>query len=103
MKQTIIFLVVILMTACDCVSRFEAVIVDAQTFEPLDSVMVVNINRSAIYTYSDENGVFEISFLSGGIKKCPPITVSIAKKGYLPRVLTSTEYHNDTIFLIKEQ
>ncbi len=53
-----------------------------QTMQPIDSVYVQIENNHNYNCYTDQKGNFELSRISGGLFRCPPMKVVISKPGF---------------------
>lgn len=96
----LIGLSIILSSCGDCNQIAEGVIVDEKTNQPIDSAYVQNILKAYDNTYSDSLGNFELHSISGGLFKCPPISVIIKKDGYRPVTLKMESGIKDTVKLL---
>jgi hypothetical protein len=62
-------------------------ITDELTNQPIQGVHVQKENKDVDQAYSNENGNFEITSISGGLFGCPPMTVVVSKEGYKTQTL----------------
>jgi hypothetical protein len=97
--QCIFFFVIILtITSCDCVQRAEGIVLDEETRLPVKQVNIQTRRESLVY--SDENGQFEYSAISGGLFGCPDLQLNFSKPGYNSlRIILDSFTINDTIYL----
>ena len=107
--STVVLLSIItfIVTGCDCAQSADGVIFDRQTKKPVDSVNIatVDIFKNTVTgqgQYSAKNGRFKFNKISGGIRKCPDLTLYFFKGGYKQISLTfESRSTNDTIYLDK--
>lgn len=100
-KYFLIILPVLFFTACDCYQHIEAVVLDKNTHLPLDSVYAKNVARDDA-RYTDTNGGFELSAISGGFRSCPPMVIELSKPGYQAITYKTHDSPTDTIYLEKK-
>jgi hypothetical protein len=104
---SVFFIGTYLMTGCDCLQQADGVILDRQTKIPIDSLNIatVDILKNTVtgrVEYSIKNGNFKFTKMSGGIRKCPDLTLYFYKWGYNQTSLTfESSSTNDTIYLDK--
>lgn len=91
----------ILNSCGDCYQEINGVIVDKDTNMPIDSVFIQDNKKEFNNVYSDKEGLFELHGVSGGLFKCPPMTVKISKIGYDTISLDIESSVRDTIKLRK--
>jgi hypothetical protein len=85
MKQLRIILIIIcglILISCDCRQHIHGKIIDNNTQLPIDSAFIQKENRTEQYSFTDKEGNFELTSISGGFYNCPPMKVIIAKEGY---------------------
>lgn len=104
MKIGSLALIITILTSCgDCIQNIRGKIVDNNSLEPIDSVKIQKENRTEQFTFTDKQGDFELSSISGGLFSCPPMKVIITKEGY-DTVKAAIELNRtQTIRLIKKQ
>jgi hypothetical protein len=57
-------------------------VLDEQTKQPIDSVYIQEENNYDYHSFTDQKGNFELSGISGGLFRCPPMKVVISKSGF---------------------
>lgn len=102
MQKVILGLILTLfLSGCDCIQDGSGVVLDAATNLPIDSVKIRKMSKreSEWVFYSDKNGSFEASYISGGLWGCPDLKLEISKEGYHSQRVVNPR--NDTIYLSK--
>jgi len=86
MKRLLLLLTIIGMTtlfSCgDCLQKVSGTVIDEQSKQPIDSVYIQEENNYGYNSYTDQKGNFELSRISGGLFRCPPMKVVISKSGF---------------------
>lgn len=90
---------VFLLYSCDCIQDASGTVLDSSTKLPIDSAYVQNAIKNYDNAYTNDSGGFEIRSISGGPFGCPPMTVSIAKKGYEIKTVEIESNKHETIYL----
>jgi len=98
LKHFFFILSLVLLVRCDCLQNAQGTVVDAVTLQPIANVDVHKKGKVYDKDLTDELGSFHITSISGGLKRCPPITAVFSKTGY--RVLESEVHYTDTIYLV---
>lgn len=103
MKSIIILLFGLLfLTSCgDCYQVVTGIVLDAETKKPVEGITVCNKNKPSIKTVTDQKGKFELSNISGGLWKCPPIKVSFEHSNYQTKEVEIKEGEEMTIEIEK--
>lgn len=81
MKYILILFSLILFASCDGVQEVSGIIVDSETKKPLDKVTIKALSKDFTY-YSDENGYFEISGVTGFAFSDNDLAIIISKDKY---------------------
>lgn len=83
-----------LMIACESPMHFKVQVLDAASFKPIDSAIVVfgagkngDFTKSGTSGITGPNGEFNGSFMIGCSFGCYEIKIDVNKKGYLPFTL----------------
>ena len=98
---------VIMFIGCDCRQQAQGLILDRKTKIAIDHVTIStsDITQNTVpgkLEHSDLNGEFKFDRISGGIRKCPDLTLYFFKPGYKQRHLTFDSFSkNDTVYLDK--
>lgn len=66
----------------DCTQVVSGTVLDKVTKQPVDCVFVYKEHSEVDTTYTNKEGKFKISSISGGLWGCPPMKVGIMKRGY---------------------
>lgn len=86
MKRLLLLLTIIGMTtlfSCgDCLQKVSGTVIDEQSKQPIDSVYIQEENNYGYNSYTDQKGNFELSRISGGLFRCPPMKVVISKSSF---------------------
>lgn len=86
MKRLLLMLIMLGMTALfacgDCMQIVYGTVLDEKTKQPIDSVYIQQENNYNYNSCTDKKGNFELSGISGGLFRCPPMKVVISKTGY---------------------
>ena len=65
-----------------------AVVLDAGTGNPVEGASIRERHDNRTYEahqdLTNAEGLFEFSDLSGGLRRCPPVQLHVAKAGYVP-------------------
>ena len=85
--------------SCDCLQIVRGKVLDEKTKQPIDSAYAFKVINGMDNSYTDKEGAFEIKSISGGLWGCPPMTVTITKKGYVSKTLTIEIGKETTIYL----
>lgn len=101
-KGILILIIGITTIACDCHQNVSGKVLDSATKKPLDSVYVHKITKD-YGEYTSENGIFELSAVSGGLFGCPPMKIILQKEGYEQIEEEIDNSENKTILLTKKQ
>ena len=98
-KMMLYPILALFLSGCDCVQHGNGVVLDATTNLPIDSVKIKRISKreSEWVFYSEKNGRFEASYISGGFWGCPDLELEISKEGYRSQRVINPR--NDTIYL----
>ena len=81
------FLILILITSCDCVQRVEGTVIDSETLQLIDSALISKFGREISIEHTDSIGNFTLQGISGGLFGCPGMKVEIKKFGYETQVV----------------
>ena len=89
-KKIITYLILIMLffQSCDCLQHVQGYVVDSSTSQPIDSVSISQFYKVPIdkrpddKRYSDSIGGFEYMSISGGLFRCPSLTLYYDKAGY---------------------
>ena len=107
MKRLILLLTIIGMTtlfSCgDCLQKVSGTVLDEQSKQPIDSVYIQEENNYDYNSFTDQKGNFELSRISGGLFRCPPMKVVISKSGFETVSLKIENGEHKTIKLRKLQ
>ncbi|WP_242917412.1 hypothetical protein [Pontibacter liquoris] len=87
-RKALIIGILFLLSSCDCIQEVHGTVLDAETSEPIDSVYVYKQNDENDFGYTDPQGHFDVESISGGLFRCPPMTVELKKEGF---EMTATE------------
>jgi hypothetical protein len=85
--------------SCDCLQNVRGTVLDAETSQPIQGVLMQKENRPNCKADTDGEGDFEISSISGGLFRCPPMTVVVSKDGYETQVVKIDNAGHETIKL----
>ena len=107
MREIVAFILIILtFSSCDCMQVATGVVLDRQTMKPVSLVSLGKyekedtVNSFTRREYTDDNGKFEYSSISGGFRKCPDVVLYFNKRGYKTSKMTFASFStNDTVFL----
>ncbi|WP_417356154.1 carboxypeptidase-like regulatory domain-containing protein [Flavobacterium sp.] len=103
MKKIIMLVVITCITiSCDCYQIVSGTVIDKETKEPLNDVVVYNKNKPYNKKQTDSLGKFELSGISGGMFGCPPMKVIIERAGYTPGEVEISSGEEETIELEKK-
>ena len=88
---------------CDCHQVVNAIVLDAKTRQPVDSVLIYKKNKSTLHVITDNKGQFKIVSISGGLNThCPPMTVVLNKLGYQTKTIDIEVGAIQTVYLDKK-
>ena len=90
MQKLVLLTTLFSLTACDVAIETAGYVSDQQTGLPLDAVQVSLEGNESRTAYSDADGLFYLSFITGAIFKPP---------GELPLVFSKHGYATDTLRL----
>jgi len=102
LKNPIIFILFLTLTACDCQYNLSGVVFDKLTMKPIGNVAIGEIgvtdlsNPLSQKTMTMKNGSYEIYGIKG---KCKEITMFFTKDGYETQKVTFLNNSTDTILL----
>jgi len=83
MKNLIVIIIISLfIQSCDCMQHVSGTIIDAKTKQPITEVTVNKKGNDNDNATTNGKGEFEISSISGGLFRCPPMKIIIKKEGY---------------------
>lgn len=97
-----ILLLAIALASCDCWQHVTGKVFDKGTGQPLDSAYASK-GPDQKGTYSNPQGDFKLEGVSGGICGCPPMTVTISKKGYADTTVKIKNNSRGIIYLNKKK
>lgn len=101
---TTLFVNILLLAGCDCPQKADGIIIDRQTNIPIDGVIIstVDILKNTItgrIVHSTKNGRFKFYKISGGLGKCPNLTLYFYKPGFKQqKLMFSSSSINDTVY-----
>ena len=98
----LLILVVCFWGCGDCVQIGIAKVLDSQTQNPIDSVVVFKSGRPEDTTFTNDKGNFELRSISGGLFHCPPMKVVLNKPGYQSKAVEVTSDTTTIIYLDRE-
>lgn len=94
--------------SCDCVQKAAGVVLDKQTKKPVANVSLGKYEKEdtataySARTYTDSNGKFEYSSISGGLSHCSDLELYFQKPGYKAKKMTfESASQDDTVYLDK--
>ncbi|MCF8219821.1 MAG: carboxypeptidase-like regulatory domain-containing protein [Bacteroidales bacterium] len=87
------------LTSCDCLQNVTGTVIDEQTDQPIQGAHVHKENKDHDQADTDDKGKFEIRSISGGLFRCPPMTVVIKKDGYETQTVKIKNAEHETIKL----
>ncbi|WP_123776128.1 hypothetical protein [Brumimicrobium aurantiacum] len=91
----------VLFLSCECRQEASGIILDKNTNEPIDSVIVRGEEGMDGEVYSAEDGSYAIDGgMTGAVKGCPDSKVSFSKEGYETMYVTNP--NEKTIYLVPE-
>lgn len=98
-SSLIVVIITIFISSCDGYKNVSGIIVDKQTREPIEKVMLKEIDKhDTIYT--DAKGFFEIHYMSGFVFSSNNTELIVQKKGYRTDTIKIENGKNKTIELI---
>lgn len=77
-----LFLSLLFLASCDCYIHVKGTVVDSKTQKPIKGVVVYNKNKPTDATETDSLGNFELTSISGGIFRVPPMKVATMYIGF---------------------
>lgn len=101
-KDTVILILFLALTSCDCQYHLRGVVLDQLTKKPISDVAIGKTDTIDLdnpfngKTMTWENGAYEIYGIAGS---CNEITLFFTKEGYETRKITLQNNSTDTIFL----
>ena len=81
-KTTILIGLLFLISCGDCYQVVTGTVLDKETKRPVEGITVYNKNKPTNKTVTEQEGKFELSDISGGLWKCPPMKVTIEHPDY---------------------
>ena len=100
MRYFLVFLSLILLSACDGLQEVSGIIVDSETKKPLNKVAIKELNDNYI-DYSDENGYFEIHHVTGFTFSDNDLTIIVSKDKYETDTITIKNRDGKLIKMIR--
>jgi len=83
MKNLIVIIIISLfIQSCDCIQQVSGTVIDAETRLPITEATVNKHGNDSDNATTNGKGEFEISSISGGLFRCPPMKIIIKKEGY---------------------
>ncbi len=83
MKFSSFYILLVLLTACDCLQLAEGIVVHSETGKPVQNAKILNKAKPQQFEYTDSKGVFRLTSVSGGLFRCPPMHVEISKDSFI--------------------
>lgn len=100
-SKLIIVVLALFIYSCDCYQNVSGVVLDEKSKKPIDSVYVKKISRE-YGEYSNSLGEFELSYIDGGIFRCPPMKIVLKKEGYKTTTETIENSKHKIIYLVSK-
>ncbi len=100
LKNISVIYLLIILSSCDCMQSASGIVIDAETNKPIDKVEITKTGND-YSEKSDENGFFEIRRISGGLFKCPDMTIIVSKEKYLTDTIEVKNGKEKLIKIIK--
>lgn len=77
----IIVIITISISSCDGYKNVSGIIIDKHTHKPIENVMLKEIGKQDTI-YTDDEGFFEIHYMSGFVFSSNNVELIVQKKGY---------------------
>lgn len=90
-----------LLSGGDCMQIVSGTVLHEETKQAIDRVYVQEKNNHYYQSFTDPKGNFELSRISGGLFRCPPMKVVISKQGFETVMLKIKHGEHKTIKLRK--
>lgn len=99
--RPILLLPVLALTSCEGFRCSVGTVRDAQTHQPLDSVLLEVLTKDNAASYTDSTGRFDVcNRMNGCVPDCKDIVVQFSKPGYVTQKIKNLD--SADVLLVKE-